>query len=153
MATNTISPADHSASLRRRALIAILFATVLQATAQVLMKKGMALMTLANPNPNLIQIGLGIVTIPTLFSAFALYGVFTIIMVWALQHGELSMLYPAMALSYIWVSFLSVEMFGETMNPLKIAGILVIVCGVAVLGLGERESERSVSRPNSEGSK
>ncbi|MEP7351794.1 MAG: hypothetical protein ABI824_01040 [Acidobacteriota bacterium] len=140
MAATSITPIPSTSDQRRRALIAVLFATIIQATAQILMKKGMSL---AGPDLHFLQIGIAILTIPTLFAAFALYGLFTIIMVWALQHGDLSMLYPAMALSYIWVSFLSVELFGEIMNPLKIAGILVIVSGVAVLGFGERSANKS----------
>ena len=59
-------------------------------------------------------------------------------MVVALKHGELSLLYPIISLSYVWVAILSVLIFHETMNALKIAGICVIMIGVAVLGRGSR---------------
>ena len=46
------------------------------------------------------------------------------------------MLYPLISLSYVWVAVLSVVVFGEIMNPYKIAGIVVIMAGVGVLGMG-----------------
>jgi drug/metabolite transporter (DMT)-like permease len=59
-------------------------------------------------------------------------------MIVALKHGELSLLYPIISLSYVWVAILSVLLFHEAMNGLKIAGICVIVTGVAILGRGSR---------------
>jgi drug/metabolite transporter (DMT)-like permease len=40
------------------------------------------------------------------------------------------------ALSYVWVTLLSVLIFHETMNPQKLIGVAIIVVGVAVLGRG-----------------
>ena len=55
-------------------------------------------------------------------------------MILALRHGELSVLYPLISLSYVWVAILSVLIFHETMTPIRIAGILTIIGGVATLG-------------------
>jgi drug/metabolite transporter (DMT)-like permease len=55
-------------------------------------------------------------------------------MVLALQHGELSVLYPVISLSYVWVAILSVVIFHEHMNVFRIAGISVIIAGVAIFG-------------------
>jgi len=54
----------------------------------------------------------------------------------ALRHGELSLLYPVFALTYVWVAILSVLILHESMNPFKLAGIAIIVGGIAVLGKG-----------------
>jgi drug/metabolite transporter (DMT)-like permease len=62
--------------------------------------------------------------------------VFTVLFVYALRHGELSILYPLIALSYVWVTITGVMAFHEMMSPLKVAGLVIIVAGVAVLGLG-----------------
>ena len=56
--------------------------------------------------------------------------------VYALRHGELSILYPLIALGYVWVALLSVFVFHETMNPLKVAGIAIIVRASRTLGRG-----------------
>ena len=45
-------------------------------------------------------------------------------------------LIPLIALGYVWVTITAVVAFHETMNPFKIVGLLVIISGVAVLGIG-----------------
>jgi drug/metabolite transporter (DMT)-like permease len=50
----------------------------------------------------------------------------------------LSLLYPVIALTYVWVTVLSILIFHDDINPWKLAGIVLIVSGVAVLGKGGR---------------
>jgi len=45
-------------------------------------------------------------------------------------------LYPLIALGYVWVTITAVLAFHEAVNPLKVAGIILIIGGVAVLGWG-----------------
>jgi drug/metabolite transporter (DMT)-like permease len=59
-------------------------------------------------------------------------------MVLALKHAELSVLYPIMSLTYVWLPLISVFWLGEAINAPIIAGIAVITLGVAVLGRGEK---------------
>ena len=66
----------------------------------------------------------------------AVYGIGAAIMIVALQHGELSVLYPLISLNYVWVAIIAVLLFNESMNPEKVAGIVVIMAGVAILGKG-----------------
>ena len=54
--------------------------------------------------------------------------------VMGIKHGELSVLYPVISLSYVWVAILSVLIFHEHMNVFRLAGISVIIVGVAILG-------------------
>ncbi len=81
---------------------------------------------------------MGVVTNVPLFCGYALYGMSTVLLVLALKDGELSLLYPVIALTYVWVTGLSFLIFHDTVNPLKLAGIIIIVIGVAVLGKGGR---------------
>jgi len=100
--------------------------TILGAAAQVLMKIG-----LGHP----VQSGLlGYVTSLPLLAGYCLYGLNTVLLVFALRDGELSILYPIIALTYVWVTILSVVLFHETMNLFKVAGVAVVVIGVAVMG-------------------
>lgn len=71
-----------------------------------------------------------------LLAGLSLYGLFTLMLVFALRDGELSIIYPVIALNYVWVTILSLLLFHETMNPLKACGIVVIVLGVVILGRG-----------------
>lgn len=73
-----------------------------------------------------------------LFGGVALYALGTLLFVPALKGGDLSVLYPFVSLSYIWVSLLSVKFLGEKMNKLKWLGIALIIIGVTFIGLGSR---------------
>lgn len=117
---------------KRRSLFLVIAFTVLAAAAQVLFKLGTNLL-----NKNLSVVG--VLTDLPLLAGLALYGLGAAMMVLALRHGELSLLYPLISLSYVWVAILSVVIFRETMNPYKIAGICVIISGVAVMGSGARK--------------
>ena len=117
---------------KRRSLFLVIAFTVLAAAAQVLIKLGTNLL-----KPSLSVTG--VLTDFPLLGGLALYGLGAAMMVVALRHGELSLLYPLISLSYVWVAILSVVIFGETMNPYKIAGICVIIAGVAVMGSGARK--------------
>jgi drug/metabolite transporter (DMT)-like permease len=117
---------------KRRSLILVIAFTVLAATAQVLFKFGTVRL---GQHPSII----GLLTNYPLIGGLALYGVGSAMMVIALRHGELSFLYPLISLSYVWVAILSVLIFQESMNPYKIAGIAVIITGVAVMGNGARK--------------
>ena len=71
-----------------------------------------------------------------LFGGVALYAVGTILFIPALKGGDLSVLYPFVALVYIWVSLLSVKFLNEKMNKFKWFGIALIIMGVSFIGFG-----------------
>ena len=66
-------------------------------------------------------------------------GINTLMLVLALRDGELSMLYPIIALTYVWVTLLSYSLLQEPPNAFKNVGIATIIIGVAVLGRGEKK--------------
>jgi multidrug transporter EmrE-like cation transporter len=107
----------------------ILLFTFFAATAQVMWKYGTVRL---GDHPTLAVV---ITDIP-LIAGLAIYGLGAILMIIALKHGELSVLYPLISLSYVWVAILSVVLFHESMPPAKIAGICIIMAGVATLGRG-----------------
>lgn len=74
-----------------------------------------------------------------LWAGLSLYGVSTGLLILALRDGELSLLYPVISLTYVWVTILSVLVFHERMTLWKTAGIAVICTGVAMLGKGRSE--------------
>lgn len=82
---------------------------------------------------------LAIVTNVPLISGYFLYGINTLLLVLALKEGELSMLYPIIALTYVWVTLLSYTLLHEPPNIYKNVGITTIVIGVAVLGRGGKK--------------
>jgi drug/metabolite transporter (DMT)-like permease len=108
----------------------VFISTLLCAVAQILFKKGSA---------HFLLDPIAILTNVPLIVGLILYGGFTLSMVLALRQGELSMLYPIISLSYVWVTLLSYTILGEKPNLYKNIGITVIVIGVAVLGRGSRK--------------
>ena len=135
MSSATILPetpvVDHAK--RRQAVWIILAGTFLVAVAQLLIKTGADRL---GGHAGLIGTFIGILTIPPLFAGYCLYAVFAVMMVYALRHGELSVLFPLISLGFVWVAILSVLVLHEPMNLPKAVGIAIIVAGVAVLGRG-----------------
>ncbi|MEO5351696.1 MAG: EamA family transporter [Magnetococcus sp. XQGC-1] len=57
-----------------------------------------------------------------------------------LDRADLSYAQPITSLSYVTVSILSALLFGETIGPLKAAGILCILFGVWIISQGNQQS-------------
>ena len=122
-------PAQLSEKPARRQPVGLVFScTILGAAAQVLMKTGANHMS----HPGLVSM---VANLP-LMGGYCLYGLSTLLLVLALKDGELSLLYPVIALTYVWVTVLSFLIFHDDINPWKLTGIVLIVLGVAVLGKG-----------------
>jgi drug/metabolite transporter (DMT)-like permease len=113
---------------RRKAIGLVFCCTLLGAAAQMLLKTGANQLT----HPNL----LAMITNLSLLGGLSLYGINTVLLVLALRDGELSILYPIIALTYVWVTLLSLVVFHDHVNPIKFAGIAIIVAGVAIIGRG-----------------
>jgi drug/metabolite transporter (DMT)-like permease len=118
-----------------RALLMVLCCTIIGAAAQILLKKGSVTLGV---HPSMLTTLIGIFTSKLLFIGYAMYGMSAVLLVMALRLGELSLLYPVFTLTYVWVMLLSHFFFQESINPLKLVGVAVIMCGVAVIGKASR---------------
>jgi multidrug transporter EmrE-like cation transporter len=111
--------------------------TVFAAFAQVLLKYGaqhpMPAMAPGNPATWLPFVMAMLGNTPLVFG-YVLHGGNAMLLILALREGELSLLYPVYALSYVWVNLLSMYFFGEMMNIWKAVGIVLVIGGVALLG-------------------
>lgn len=144
MSSITVSPEVQviNAEKRRRSVLIVVLCTLIIPAAQYLIKLGanqLAAQHLAAGAKGSVSFQaaiLGIFTNPAIFSGYCLYGVFTVLFVFALKHGELSILYPLISLSYVWVAIVAVIALHEAMNLYKLIGIAIIVSGVTVLGRG-----------------
>lgn len=112
---------------RRQSVGITVVCTLLGAAGQVLIKLGAAQLG-QSTSP------VAMVTNPLLFGGYVLYGLMTALFVFALRDEELSILYPIIALTYVWVTGLSVWLFRESFNLPKALGVATIVAGVSVLG-------------------
>ncbi|MCK4521085.1 MAG: EamA family transporter [Nanoarchaeota archaeon] len=114
------------------AILMMVFCTVLTSAAQVFYKKGSALLSF-----NLMSI----ITNYNILIGLILYITGGVIMIYAFKHGEVTVLYPVITLSYVWVSLLSVYFFNEIMTFYKWLGVIVIIIGIIFIGFGGKKSE------------
>ncbi|MGO9240794.1 MAG: DMT family transporter [Bryobacteraceae bacterium] len=70
-----------------------------------------------------------------LWAGLTCYGASTLLLILALRDGELSLLYPVISLTYVWVVALSALVFHESLNAGKVVGVALICSGVALLGM------------------
>ena len=117
--------AQHKQFTRRQSVILVFLCTVVGAAAQVFMKIG---------GTRIHAIDAHLLTNFPLLTGYALYGLNTLMLMIALRDGELSKLYPIIALTFVWVNILSILFFHEVINPWKVCGILSIMAGVSILG-------------------
>jgi len=109
------------------AISLVFLATLVGAFGPILLKKASA--------KRLSKLSL-LITNYELLGGIALYAAGTLLFIPALKGGDLSVLYPFVALTYVWVSLLSVKFLGEKMNKFKWAGIALIIIGVSFIGFG-----------------
>lgn len=69
------------------------------------------------------------------WSALVLYGAATLLWIMILQKTPLSLAYPFVALGFIIVPVVSWLLFKESVSPLYMAGIALIVAGIGMITL------------------
>ncbi len=105
----------------------VIFATFVGAFGPILLKKASA--------KKLSKLS-SLISNYHLFGGVSLYAIGTVLFIPALKGGDLSVLYPFVSLTYIWVSLLSVKFLREKMNLIKWIGIALIIIGVSFIGIG-----------------
>ena len=73
-----------------------------------------------------------------MLGGYVCLGLMTILVVLPLRRGQLSVLYPIIALTYVWVTILSPRFFEDVMKAPKIIGLVLIIAGVSSIGAGSR---------------
>lgn len=127
------SPKPHSA----RPIYMVVGCTLFAGAAQILMKWG-ALHPMPAIDPSrpatLFAFALALAANLPLVFGYGLHACNALLLILALREGELSVLYPIYSLSYVWVVGLSMYFFNDRLNFWKIAGVALIMTGVALLG-------------------
>jgi len=77
-----------------------------------------------------------IITNYYIIAGLIFYAIGAVLLVKAFKHGELSVLFPVVALSFVWVAILSMIFLSEIMTFTKWMGIIAIVAGVSFVGRG-----------------
>lgn len=108
----------------------MLFSTILTSTGQILYKY--AALTLTSDIAQILMNWYLIFGLLAYFSA-------AILLVIALKGGELSVLYPLVSLSFVWVSLLSMRFFQDSMSTTKWLSVGLIIIGVFLISYGSQQ--------------
>lgn len=114
------------------AITIMIICTIFTSSAQIFYKLGADKLSL-----NIISI----ITNWAIILGLILYGLGAVLVIIALRGGEVTVLYPIITLSYIWVSFGSSYFFGEEMNPFKWVGIFLIMVGIILITFGSKDKK------------
>ncbi len=113
-------------SKEKRALFGILLCTVLISVSQILWKIG-----IDSEAPTFFHKLLNFnVILGGIFYFMAAGG-----LVASFRDGELSVLYPIVSFSFIWVSIMSLFFLDETLSMINWFGIILVVCGVSIINI------------------
>jgi multidrug transporter EmrE-like cation transporter len=108
------------------AIILVIICTIFTSVGQILMKLGTA------KTGSILEI---ITNVP-LILGFVSYGIGAVLLIISLKYGELSLVYPFIALSFIWVSIASIYLFNEHVSIFNWLGLTAILIGVSMIGYG-----------------
>lgn len=108
--------------LMNKVYLIVIFCALLGGIAQLLLKQGSGSAK-----------GLWGYINPLIFAGLFLYGVSMLIYLWALPQGEVSVIYPLIACSYVFVLILATVFLKEHLTIWKIIGSLGIVASVWVI--------------------
>src|SRR5579863_2283401 len=137
MASSVTAIPQQAARHSRKSIYMVLGCTVFAAAAQVLLKFGAThAMPPLNPADSSTWMPFAVALLGNymLLLGYCAHSGNALLLILALRDGELSMLYPIIALTYVWVNLLSMYFFNEHMNIWKGLGIALIIGGVALLG-------------------
>jgi len=109
-----------------KAIILVIVCTIMTSTGQILWK-------VATKDLGGIY---SIITNAPLIVGFICYAISALLLVLALREGALSVLYPFVALSFIWVTIASIFLFHEHVNIINWLGVIAIIIGVSLIGYG-----------------
>ncbi|MEA3194926.1 MAG: hypothetical protein QOD26_3259 [Betaproteobacteria bacterium] len=101
----------------------ILTGVLLNAGAQLLLKAG----------TNAAPLGLRLAIEPHILAGLACYVVSVVVWVIALSKVPVSMAYPMLSIGYVVNAIAAYYLLGETVTPLRLVGIGVIILGVFIV--------------------
>jgi len=101
----------------------ILAGVLLNAAAQLLLKAG----------TNAMPLGVRLALEPHILGGLACYVVSVVVWVVALSRVPVSIAYPMLSIGYVVNAIAARYLLGETLTPMRLAGIGIIVLGVFIV--------------------
>lgn len=107
----------------------ILLMTIMGSIASLFLKKASESLR----GENIIAIALNMARTPSLYAGAALYLAASVLNIYVLRILDYSSVLPLSAFTYVWTMFLARLRFGEKLSLRKMAGVLLIVAGAALV--------------------
>lgn len=112
----------------------VMCGVLLNAIAQLLLKAGTNTVghfefSMANALP----VGWKLATEPHIVGGLACYVVSVVVWIMALSRVEVSIAYPMLSVGYVVNAIAAWYLFGESVTPMRLAGIGVIILGVFIV--------------------
>ncbi len=130
--TNKVKKVKNAKNMKKKtatsAILLVILSSVFTSIGQIFLKVGVQSITSISSIINF-----------HLITGLFLFGIALLLLLQAYKNGELSVLYPIIALEYIWVVLLSNFLLGEAINNFKILGVVAIMIGVTLIGVGGRK--------------
>jgi multidrug transporter EmrE-like cation transporter len=101
----------------------ILAGVLLNAAAQLLLKAG----------TNAMPLGLKLAFEPHILAGLACYVISVVVWVVALSRVPVSIAYPMLSIGYVVNAIAAYYLFGESVTPMRMAGIGIILVGVFIV--------------------
>jgi len=109
----------------------VLIGVLLNAAAQLLLKAGTnAVGRFEFAASNLVPVGLRLATDLHIAAGIGCYVVSVVVWILALSRVEVSVAYPMLSIGYVVNALAAYYLLGETVSPLRLFGIGIIVLGV-----------------------
>ena len=114
--------------------VLILTGVLLNAGAQLLLKSGTrAVGHFAFSWTNIVPVSWQLATQPQIIGGLTCYVVSVVVWILALSRVEVSLAYPMLSIGYVVNALLAWWLFGEAVTVERLAGIAVIIVGVALV--------------------
>jgi drug/metabolite transporter (DMT)-like permease len=115
----------------------LLVALALGAAGQLLMKKGLNLIGQIGDVGTLFKACVH----PLVLAGLGFYVVSSMLYLVLMSRMHLSVLYPMVALNYVFITLLSWYFFDDHVNAQRLLGLAVIIMGVTIVGFSQRPSD------------
>ncbi|MGO9109310.1 MAG: EamA family transporter [Thermoguttaceae bacterium] len=113
----------------------ILLSISFSAIAQVLFKWGMSsdavMRALAGGSP--VNVAVAVFLSAGVLGGLSLYGIGTVLWLGVLSRTEVSQAYPFVGFGFALTALIGYFLFGDTLGPLRIGGIALVVLGVFLI--------------------
>ncbi|MEK6874255.1 MAG: EamA family transporter [Nanoarchaeota archaeon] len=123
----------------------VIFITIITTSAQLLYKYGVD--QVGVPLNELLKEGIvhaftSLFLNPFVFAGMAAYAIGAVLLIIALKGGDVTVLFPIIATSYLWVVISSHYLYGSSLTLLKILGVIVLIAGVVLIGTTKPQQDR-----------